>query len=72
MQRSVALLFEGMQEKEPANFGAAFGRFGLKQKKGWTYEAASAKVMEFATSQLSPDCTNTVSVDFNWADVFHG
>ena len=64
--------FEGMQEKEPANFGAAFGRFGLKQKKGRTYEAASAKVIEFASSQFSPDYANTVSIDFNWADVFCG
>ena len=52
------------------------GRFGLRQKKGYSYyyitnvyEAASAKVTEFARSHLSSDCASTVSVDFNWADV---
>ena len=61
-----------MQEREPATLGASFGRAGLKQKKGHTYEAASAKMIEFASSQLSPDYAHTVNVHFSWADVFRG
>ena len=64
--------FDGMQTLEPPDLAPSIGKYGLQQKKGRTYEAASAKVIEFASMQLSPDYANTSSTDYNWADVYHG
>ena len=71
---------EGMQEKEPANLCVCIlWKIWPDAEKGYSYwcyyitdiyEAASTKVTEFARSRLSYNYANTLSVDFNWADVF--
>ncbi|XP_064624207.1 uncharacterized protein LOC135485742 [Lineus longissimus] len=62
--------YEGMRAIEPPDLAKTFGKYGIRRGAGSTFDSLGARVVEFASTQFSPDQSNTA--DFNWSGVFPG